>query len=60
VRRIIEEGTLMGFLKRFGKMYRDLIKGAPSPGICEVCGGEIEADPESGEEHCTVCENPEE
>ena len=50
----------MGILKRFGKMYRDFTKRAPSSGICEVCGEELEVDPESGEEHCPTCENPEE
>jgi hypothetical protein len=50
----------MGILKRFGKMYRDFTKRAPSSGICEVCGEELEVDPESGEQHCPTCENPEE
>jgi len=49
----------MGLLKRFGEKSRDLIKGLPSPGICEVCGEEMEVDTESGEEHCPICENPE-
>lgn len=55
-----QEDALMGYLKRFGKMYRDFRKREPSSGICEVCGEELEVDPESGEEHCPVCENPEE
>lgn len=27
---------------------------------CELCGAEMDVDPESGEQHCPVCENPEE
>jgi hypothetical protein len=50
----------MGLLKRFGNRYRDSIKEATSPGICGVCGEEMEIDPESGEEHCPECDNPEE
>ncbi len=50
----------MGLLKRFGAKYRYFRKGVPFPGICEVCGEELEVDPECGEEHCPVCENPEE
>jgi len=53
------EGAHMGVLKRFGEIYRKWGKGALPPGICEVCGGAMEVDPESGEEHCPVCENPE-
>ncbi len=50
----------MGVLERFGEMYRKLRKGATPPEICEICGAELESDPESGEKHCPVCENPEE
>jgi hypothetical protein len=28
--------------------------------LCEICGGEMDMEPESGEQHCPVCENPEE
>jgi len=45
---------------RFGDKYRKWAKGEVPPDICEVCGGELETDPEAGEEHCPVCENPEE
>ena len=49
----------MGVLQRFGEMYRKWSKGATPPGICEICGGELEIDPESGEGRCPVCEDPE-
>lgn len=47
-------------LKRCGETYRKLRQEAIPPGICAVCGELLDADPESGEEHCPVCENPEE
>ena len=53
------EGLYMGVLQRFGELYRKWRKGAIPSEICEVCGGELEVDPESGEDHCPVCENPE-
>ena len=46
--------------KRFGEKYRKPAKDALPSGICEVCGAELEIDPESGEVHCPVCEYPEE
>ena len=49
----------MGVLQRFGELYRKWLKGANPPDICEVCGGEMDVDPESGESHCPVCESPE-
>jgi|GEM_PF-2107876 len=49
----------MGVLKRFGEMYRKWRTGEIPAGICEVCGEDMEIDPESGERHCPVCENPE-
>jgi len=48
----------MGPLQRFGEIYRKCSKQATSPEICEVCGTELETDPESGEKSCPVCENP--
>ncbi|HEX8960451.1 MAG TPA: hypothetical protein VF775_02670 [Geobacteraceae bacterium] len=38
---------------------KDARKESPSL-LCELCGAECETDPESGELHCPVCENPEE
>ncbi len=49
----------MGVLKRFGAIYRKWRSGPTPPGICEVCGGDLDVDRESGEGHCPVCENPE-
>jgi rubrerythrin len=49
----------MGVLQRFGEMYRKWRRGAIRQEICEVCGEELEIDPESSEGHCPVCENPE-
>lgn len=49
----------MGVLQRFGEMYRKWRRGAIPPEICEVCGGEMDVDPESRESHCPACENPE-
>lgn len=49
----------MQVIKQYGEIYREHRKEALSSGICEVCGEEMEIDPESGEEHCPVCENPE-
>ena len=40
----------MGVIKRFGKMYRQWRTGEIPAGICEVCGEEMEIDPESGED----------
>ncbi|KAF0221554.1 MAG: hypothetical protein FD174_323 [Geobacteraceae bacterium] len=54
-----KEGAHMGVLQRFGEMYRKWRRGAIPSEICEVCGEELEIDPESGEGHCPVCENPE-
>jgi len=51
---------MMGLLKLFGEKYRNYGKRMPSPEICDVCGEELDIDPESGEEHCPACENPEE
>ncbi len=45
--------------KRFGEGYRKKVQGEKAEGICEVCGGELEIDRESGESHCPVCEDPE-
>lgn len=50
----------MGVTKRFGDKYHEIMKDVPSSGICEVCGELLEIDPESGEEHCPICESPEE
>jgi hypothetical protein len=52
------EGLYMGVLQRFGEMYRKWRNGVIPPEICEVCGGELDIDPESGGGHCPVCENP--
>jgi len=49
----------MGIIKRFGELYRKFRRRGIPTEICEVCGGELEIDPESGERHCPVCENPE-
>lgn len=45
--------------KRFGETYRTWATGEKPEGICEVCGGELEMDPESGEQSCPSCDNPE-
>ncbi len=50
----------MGKTAQFGETYRMQAKNEPPPDLCEVCGGELDIDPESGEGHCPVCENPEE
>jgi len=50
----------MEISKKFGELYRQWEKDATPPGICEVCGGELEIEAESSEEHCPACENPEE
>ena len=50
----------MGVIKQFGEAYRRQTKEETPAVICEVCGGEMEIDPDSGEGHCPVCENPEE
>lgn len=47
-------------LHKFGESHRQWQKEATAPGICAVCGGELDIEPESGEEHCPVCETPEE
>ena len=47
-------------ITQFGETYRMNTRDEASPEICEVCGGELDIDPESGESHCPVCENPEE
>ena len=49
----------MGDTKRFGEEYRRQ-KGEVPADICELCGEKLEIDPETGEGHCPVCENPEE
>jgi hypothetical protein len=49
----------MGSDKKFGKGFREATRGAVPLEICEVCGAELEIDPESGEVSCPVCENPE-
>jgi len=49
----------MGDSKKYGEIYRKAIKEVIPPEVCEVCGGELEIDPETGESHCPVCENPE-
>ena len=49
----------MGVLKRFGEMYRSWKREAAPADVCEVCGGELEIDPESGDGHCPVCESSE-
>ena len=49
----------MGDSKRFGETYRTWAKGEKPEGICEVCGGELEIDPESGEKSCPSCDSPE-
>jgi hypothetical protein len=49
----------MGVLQRFGNKYRKWEKGEAPPETCEVCGEALEVDPEGGEGHCPVCENPE-
>ena len=28
--------------------------------VCEVCGNDLEMDPESGEQHCLICDIPDE
>jgi hypothetical protein len=53
------EGEQMGDSKKFGETYRKVIQGAIPPEICEVCGCELEIDPETGVAHCPTCENPE-
>jgi rubrerythrin len=55
-----ERRAIMGTDKRFGEEYRKAAKGTLPSGICEVCGTELEMEPESGESHCPVCESPEE
>ncbi len=50
----------MGTDKEFGEAYRKKAKGETPPGICEICGGDLDMDPESNEGHCPVCESPEE
>lgn len=49
----------MGDSQRFGENFRKWSKGGKSPEMCEVCGEKMEMDPESGEGHCPVCEEPE-
>lgn len=49
----------MGVLKRFGENYRKRNKEGIPSSVCEVCGEKLEVDQDSGEEHCRVCENPE-
>ncbi|BDV42985.1 hypothetical protein GURASL_19080 [Geotalea uraniireducens] len=46
--------------KRFGEQYRQKHNAPAPPEICEVCGGELEMDAESGEGYCPVCEVAEE
>ncbi len=47
--------------KRFGEEYRRSHKEVVVPAdVCELCGGPMEIDPESGEGHCPVCEEEEE
>ncbi len=46
----------MGTDKKFGKGYRESTRGAVPSEICEICGGELEIDPESGEVCCPICE----
>ncbi len=48
----------MGASQKYGEAYRKQRKEATPPELCEVCGSEMEVDPESGETHCPVCENP--
>lgn len=50
---------IMGLLKRFGERYRKRRKEAIPSVNCEVCRERLDMDRESGEEHCPVCENPE-
>ena len=50
----------MDVLKQFGEIYRKWKRPPVPPEICEVCGGELEMDAESGEGHCPVCESMEE
>jgi hypothetical protein len=50
----------MTITKRFGESYRHDVKEAIPPDRCEVCGEKLEIDPEGGEGHCPVCEEPEE
>ncbi len=50
----------MDTTKRCGETYRKLVKDAPPPGICQLCGGELDVDPEGSEAHCPVCEGPDE
>jgi len=50
----------MGAHKQFGETYRRQTRNETPQGVCEVCGGELEVDMETGDEHCPVCENPEE
>lgn len=49
----------MGVLKRFGEKYRKRRTEEMPSATCEVCGERLDLDRESGEEHCPVCENPE-
>jgi hypothetical protein len=49
----------MGVLQRYGEMYQQGRKETVPSEICEVCGAELEFDPDGGEGHCPVCEDPE-
>lgn len=49
----------MGDAKRFGEEYRRAHKEEVPANICELCGEELDIDPDSGEVHCPVCENQE-
>lgn len=54
----VPEGRQMGILQRFGESYRKRLVEPLPPEICEICGGVMDVDPESGERHCPVCDNP--
>ena len=50
----------MRLFMRPGEKARKWRQGVIPPlDLCEVCGGEMDYDPESKEGHCPVCESPE-
>ncbi len=49
----------MGPLRRVEKISRKERYTEGRIWVCELCGTEWEMEPESGEFHCPVCDNPE-
>lgn len=45
--------------KQFGETYRKSVQGEKLKEVCELCGEELDIDPESGERYCPSCDNPE-